>query len=346
MGRIPKKRVVATEEQEILARALDAFRQATAREATVLNPEIRLPQGIADAEIRLAGTERRLVEVKRNITPATLGAAVAQLKRFGKPGILVVRYVTPQLAERLKAMDIAFLDTAGNAYINTPKLFVYITGRKPQKPAARETRVRAFRPTGLKVIFALLCRPELVNAPYRDIAAAAGVALGTVGWVFFDLRRLGFITETKAQGRICKERAGLIDKWVEEYAHQLRPTIKPQRYRVADADWWKKEDLAKLDMWLGGEPAAAILTGHLRPEIATVYGDTHFTTLARKVRAIKDEYGNLEVLQKFWAFEVRQADTQPPMVPPLLVYADLLETADARNIETAQIIRERFLDRV
>ncbi|MHB1348722.1 MAG: type IV toxin-antitoxin system AbiEi family antitoxin [Desulfobulbaceae bacterium] len=345
MGRIPEKQVAAAEEQEILAQALDAFRQATAREAIVLNPEIRLPQAVADAEIRLAGTERRLVEVKRNITPATLGAAVAQLKRFGKPGILVVRYVTPQLAERLKALDIAFLDTAGNGYINTPKLFVYITGRKPRKPAARETRVRAFRPTGLKVIFALLCRPELVNAPYRDIAAAAGVALGTVGWVFFDLRRLGFITETKAQGRICTERAGLIDKWVEEYAHQLRPTIKPQRYRVADADWWKKEDLAKLDMWLGGEPAAAILIGHLRPEIATVYGDTHFTTLARKVRAIKDEYGNLEVLQKFWPFEVRQADTQPPMVPPLLVYADLLATADARNIETAQIIRERFLDR-
>jgi hypothetical protein len=334
----------AAEEQQILTQALEAFKQATAREITVLKTEVRLPQGVADAEVRLANGERLLVEVKRNITPATLGTVVAYLARFGKPGILVTGYINQQMAERLKALDVAFLDTAGNAYLNTPKQFVYVTGRKPQTPAPREKRVRALRTTGLKVIFALLCRPDLVNAPYRDIAAAAGVALGTVGWVFYDLRRLGYITETKANGRVYADRGGLIDKWVEAYAHQLRPAIKPQRYRVADADWWKKEDLAKLDMWLGGEPAAAVLTKYLRPEVVTVYGDTQFAALARKVKAVKDEYGNLEVLQKFWDFELPQADKQHPLVPPLLVYADLVATGDARNIETAQLVREQFLD--
>jgi hypothetical protein len=343
MVRATEKQLAKVEEQQILIEALEAFRQATARGATLLKTEVRLPQGVADAEIRLADDEKLIVEVKRNVTTATLGAAVAQLERFGKPGMLVVRYIAPPMAERLKDLDVAFLDTAGNAYVNTQKMFVYITGRKPQKPAAREQRVRALRPTGLKVIFALLCRPELVNAPYREIAAAAGVALGTVGWVFYDLRRLGFVTETKARGRVYQDRGGLIDRWVEAYAHQLRPTLKPQRYRVAEADWWQKEDLGKFEMWLGGEPAAAIMTGHLRPEIVTVYGDTNFAGLARKIRPIKDEYGNLEVLQKFWDFEAAQADAQPPLVPPLLVYADLIATADARNRETAQIIRERFL---
>lgn len=339
-----QKNPPADTEEGLLAQALEAFRQATAKEVVMLKTEIRLPQGIADAEIRLPDGKKRLVEVKRNVTPATMGAVIAQLKRFDKPGLLVVPYMTPQMAERLKEMDIAFLDTAGNAYLNTPKLFVYITGRKLQAPAAHEKRVRALRPTGLKVIFALLCRPELLNAPYRDIAAAAGAALGTVGWVFYDLRRLGYIMETKAHGRIYQNRVGLIDKWVEAYAQQLRPAIKPQRYRVAVTDWWKKEDIAQFDMWLGGEPAAAIMTKHLRPEIVTVYGDTHFAELARKVRAVKDEYGNLEVLQKFWDFEMPQAYKQHPLVPPLLVYADLIATADARNLETAQIIRERFLD--
>lgn len=333
----------AAEEQQILIQALEAFKQATAREVAVLKTEVRLPQGVADAEVRLANGEKLLVEVKRHITPATLGAAVAQLARFGKPGMLVTDYINPQMADRLKALDIAFLDTAGNTYLNTPKMFVYVTGRKPQATAPREKRVRALRTTGLKVIFALLCRPDLVNAPYRDIAAAAGVALGTVGWVFYDLRRLGYITETKANGRVYADRDGLIDKWVEAYAHQLRPAIKPQRYRVADADWWKNENLAKFGMWLGGEPAAAVLTKYLRPEVVTVYGDTQFAALARKVKAVKDEYGNLEVLQKFWDFELPQADKQHPLVPPLLVYADLVATGDARNIETAQLIRERFL---
>ena len=147
MDQVPKKQV-ATEEQEILTQALDAFQRVTTKEATLLKTEVRLPQGIADAEVRLATGDKRLVEVKRNLTPATLGAAVAQLARFGKPGMLVTRYVTPPLAEKLKELDVAFLDTAGNAYLNTPKLFVYVTGLKPDKKAAREKRVRALRPTG------------------------------------------------------------------------------------------------------------------------------------------------------------------------------------------------------
>ena len=96
-------------------------------------------------------------------------------------------------------------------------------------------------------------------------------------------------------------------------------------------------------MWLGGEPAAAVLTKHIRPEVVTVYGDTYFAALARRIQPIKDEHGNLELLQKFWHFDVPRADKRYPLVPPLLVYADLVATADARNIETAQIIRERFL---
>lgn len=334
-----------TTEATILREALDAFEAVTAMPAIAVTEHVRLPEGVADAVIELAGGKRLIVEIKRILTPATLGQAAAQLARFRKPGVLVTGYVTPPMAERLKELDVAFIDTAGNAYLRLPNLLIYVTGRKPHAPTPRETRVRALRPTGLRVIFALLCRPDLVNAPYRDIAEAAGVALGTVNWVFYDLRRLGYIRETKARGRIYENRLGLIDKWVEAYLRELRPKLKPRRYRVTNADWWKKEDLGALDMWLGGEPAAAILTKHLRPEVVTVYGDTHFATLARTVRALKDEHGNLDVLQKFWNFEIQRTDKRYPTVPPLLIYADLVATADARNLETAQIIRERFLDK-
>ena len=90
---------------------------------------------------------------------------------------------------------------------------------------------------------------------------------------------------------------------------------------------------------------AALLTKHLRPEIITIYGNTHFATLAKTVRALKDEHGKLEVLQKFWNFEIPRFNKRYPTVPPLLAYADLIATADARNLETAQMIRERFLDK-
>lgn len=334
-----------TTEATILREALEAFEAVTAMPATAVKEHVRLPGGVADAVFELAGGRKFVAEIKRTLTPATLGQAVAKLTRFRKPGMLVTGYVAPPMAERLKELDVGFIDTAGNAFVRLPNLLIYITGRKPHAPAAREKRVRALRPTGLKVIFALLCRPDLVNAPYRDIAEAAGVALGTVNWVFYDLRRLGYIRETKARGRIYENRPGLIDAWVEAYARELRPKLKPRRYRVTKPDWWKNEDLAALDTCLGGEPAAAILTKHLRPEVITIYGDTHFTTLARKVEAIKDEHGKLEVLQKFWNFDVPRFNRRYPIVPPLLAYADLVATADARNIETAQIIREQFLDK-
>ncbi len=340
--RTPTKPPKGTE-ATILREALEAFEEVTALRAAAVTEHVRLPEGVADAIFELPDGRKFVVEVKRMLTPATLGQAAAQLARFKKPGVLVTQYVTPPMAERLKALDVPFMDTAGNAYVRLPNLFIYVTGRKPGAPAPREKRVRALRPTGLRVIFALLCNPDLVNAPYRDIAEAAGVALGTVGWVFYDLRRLGYIRESKAHGRIYENRLGLIDKWVEAYTQELRPKLKPRRYRVTNADWWKGEDLAELDMWLGGEPAAAVLTKHLRPEVVTVYGDTYFAALARRIQPIKDEQGNLELLQKFWHFDVPRADKRYPLVPPLLVYADLVATADARNIETAQIIRERFL---
>lgn len=330
-------------EAALLREALKAFEEVTAMPATEIKEQVRLPEGVADAVFELQGGKKLIAEVKRLMTPANLGQAVAQIQRFQKRGVLITEYVTPPMAERLKALDIPFIDTAGNAYVRLPNLLIYVTGRKPQALAPREKRVRALRPTGLKVVFALLCRPDLINAPYRDIADAAGVALGTVNWVFYDLRRLGYVRETRARGRVYENEQGLLDKWVAAYAQELRPKLKPRRYRVENPDWWKKEDLAAFEVWLGGEPAAAILTKHLRPEITTVYGDTHFATMAKTVHALKDDHGNLEVLQKFWNFEIPRLDKRYPIVPPLLTYADLVATADARNLETAQIIRERYL---
>ena len=329
-------------EAAILRDALAAFEATTAIPVAVIQEHARLPEGEADAIVELPKGQRMVVEIKRTLTQATAGHIAVQLARFKKPGLLVTDYVAPPMTERLKALDIHFIDAVGNAYVRLPNLFVYVTGRKPREKLRHEKRVRALRPTGLKVIFALLCRHDLVNAPYRNIAQDAGVALGTVGWVFFDLQRLGFVRETKA-GRILENRPALIEKWVEAYNHELRPKLRPRRFRVANPEWWKHEDLKKFDMWLGGEPAAALLTKYLRPEIITVYGDTDFAKLAGRIKPSKDEHGNLELLPKFWRFELPATDKAFPLVPPLLVYADLVATGDARNIETAQLIRERFL---
>lgn len=343
MNERTRKTPARTAETAILKEALVAFEAVTGVRATGVKEQVHLPEGVADAVFQIADKKQFVAEIRRTLTPETLGHLAVQLERFPRPRLLVTSYITPPMAERLRECDIAFIDTCGNAYLRLPNMLIYVIGRKPQAPPPRDTRVRAFRPSGLRVIFALLCRPDLPAAPYRDIAGAAGVALGTVSRVCFDLRRLGYLRETKAHGRIIENRRRLLDKWVEAYASELRPKLKPRRFRVAKPDWWKTANLAALEMWLGGEPAAAVLTKHLRPEIVTIYGDTHLAALAKAVQALKDDHGKLEVLHKFWNFESPGLDRKYPLVPALLIYADLVTTADARNLETAHIIRERFL---
>jgi hypothetical protein len=52
--------------------------------------------------------------------------------------------------------------------------------------------------------------------------------------------------------------------------------------------------------------------------------------------------GNTEILQAFWNREL--LEPAATTVPPLLAYADLMATADSRNVETAKQVYEQFLE--
>jgi len=120
-------------------------------------------------------------------------------------GLLVADYVNPKMADKLRQQQVQFIDTAGNAFINQPPVYVYVTGKRQEERGfmpIRDGAKRAFEPKGLMVIYAFLCHPELVNAPYRKIAEQAGVAVGTVGWVLNGLKAADFICDRGGkQGR-------------------------------------------------------------------------------------------------------------------------------------------------
>ena len=88
------------------------------------------------------------------------------------------------------------------------------------------------------MIFALLCLPDLIKAPYREIAMKAGVALGTVTNVMKDLKQFNYLYRSNKQGLVLTNQQKLIDQWVEAYPRELRPLLKPQRFRVEFPDWW------------------------------------------------------------------------------------------------------------
>jgi hypothetical protein len=343
------KKTAATGEAGILRAALQAL-QGHGLKAEIARAQPKRGQVHADAFVRVRhGTEAALyaAEVKRWLTPANLGAIVARLRAFGRPALLVTDYVTPPVAEQLKALDVAFADAAGNAYLRGKTFLVWVTGRRlTERPHAPRAQ-RAYQPTGLKLLFALLCNPAWIDLNYRELAMRAGVAHGTVGWVMRDLVQDGFLIETggrRARTRRLRNRRVLLDRWVEAYLRTLRPQMLLGRYQADKPDWWKALDPLKYGALLGGEPAAAVLTEYLKPGVVTLYlnGVPGNLIVDHRLRAAKD--GNVEIRQRFWAFEYDW--NHPTLTPPLLIYADLLGTGDARCIETARRIFDGHLARL
>lgn len=297
-----------------------------------------------DATGRITAGTKKIpvaIEIKKLANAAVLHGAY-QLKQINQRGLLVVPYVNPAMAERLKDMDIWFIDTAGNAYINDLPIYVYIKGNKPPETQASKTVNRAFTPIGLKIVYALLCHPKLVDAPYRDIARTATASLGTVNLVFKDLTELGFIVDMGARGRRLKERKKLLDRWLTAYPEQLRPKLKTGRYKALDPNWWQWTNLDNSQAFWGGEVAADKLTGYLKPENITIYVMEDWAgnlKINNKLR--KDPDGDIEILKAFWDNEHESNRTD--IVHPILVYADLIASGDPRNLETAQIIYEQKL---
>jgi hypothetical protein len=94
----------------------------------------------------------------------------------------------------------------------------------------------------------------------------------------------------------------------------------------------------KLTKW-GGEPAAEILTEYLKPALFTLYTQEKKIELIKKFKLIPDEQGYLKIYEAIFP----QNDPETKTVHPLIVYADLINTADPRTDELAKMIYNGYL---
>ena len=320
--------------------------------ATLQKGNIRAARPEADAFARIAKGKIHVdvvIEAKYTATPATLGAILAQAKAqalaHDKPVILVTDYVTPPVADRLRADQQQFIDVAGNAYLEAPGWFVFVVGRKPVRTGAPTHAAKGATPAGLKVAFALLCDPTLVDAPHRTIALAAGVALGAVPGILADMRETG---QLWVVGKVRRLQANkrMLDHWAMMYARTLRPKTLMATYTTEHFRDWEKWTLDPKQVKWGAEPAAALLTRYLRPGILTLYTEKLPVKLLidqrlKPVHAPTDA-ALVEVRKPFWGATLA-AGPREDTVPPVLIYADLLATGDARCIETAQKVYDDYL---
>jgi hypothetical protein len=329
-------------EQAILNQALEAVMRTAGTELR-LAPHAP-PFGDALLEMETPTIQAQFsVEIKNARNFATIAMVKQRLAHLA-PGLhplLVAPYITRALAERCRELQLPFIDTAGNAYINIPGLTIYVTGEpRPAILQAAPQNYRAYTEVGMKVTFALLCKEELADATYREIARAAQVALGTVGPVIKDLENRGHLVQ-RGRRKALVNRRELMEAWVTRYPDALRPKLFRNRYQ-ADVDRLKALDLLELKAFWGAEVAGQLLTGYLKPEHFTLYLRGDAKPILTQARMRLDLNGNTELLEAFW--DLPQNPDHPDLVPPLLAYADLMATQDGRNLETGRLIYEQFLE--
>lgn len=337
-------------ETKLLDLAVHALETETGLRVRMAERELFAGGHDIDAQLWIDGPEplELWAEVKAWAQHVNTGALIEQVRKLGPKGILVTDYVNPNLADRLRYNDIQFMDACGNAYIKNPQTHIFVRGKKRTKvnyPPKNRTN-RAFNTTGLKVTYILLRNPDMVNAPYRNIAEQAGVALGTVGWVMRDLKEAGFLV-TRGNRRALRNYEKLLQRWIETYPEKLKPKLFVGQFLAETPDWWKEIQINEFGAQWGGEIAAAKYTNYLQPEIATIYTPdiTQLTELFKAARLRKlDEWTTergmqVQIYNTFWKIDDKERD----LVDPVLTYADLIATADPRNREVAQEIYGRYI---
>jgi hypothetical protein len=265
------------------------------------------------------------------------------LNRIGadKPIIIIATRIFPNIKEHLREQQVAYLETNGNIFIKQDDIFIWIDGNKPLREG-REILNRAFTKTGIRTIFYFLLDENLINTTHRNIAEVAGVGLGNTIYVINGLKDLGLIAKLNKNEYTFTDQKKLLEKWMEAYDQKLKPDLEIGTFKFIKNDdfyKWKEIQFKKNTTLWGGEPAGDLLTNYLQPETLTIYTNETRAELMKNYRFIPDPGGNIKVYNRFWAIEQKNINT----TPPLLVYADLLNTGDKRCIETANLVYDKYL---
>lgn len=318
-------------EQEIIHIALQNLNQFTGIEAQWNNSGPLNGQ----LEINVNGQRHNFtVEVKREVRTHQLPQVEDYFHR-NEHFLLIANRLFPKIKEELRQKEIPYLEANGNIYLKKDGLFLFLDTQKPIDVEKNKGN-RAFTKTGLKVLFYLLQHKEAINLPQREIADLTNVALGNIPQVMEGLKETGYLIPLNNKAFVWENRKALFERWVTEYATVLKPKLLKERYTLK-GNWQEIEFQNHKTVW-GGEPAADILTNHLRPEKFLIYTKENRMELIKNYKLMPDKNGEIEVLEMFW--KSNNGNT----APPLLLYADLRLEGGKRNKETAEKIYHEYIE--
>lgn len=347
-------KILNMKEEEILEKAARRFTDITGVGTKIVANKLTINE-IDKPDLMLQmtkGKEKLLffIEVKNEVREQNIPGILKQMGKNLEEWLLVCRYIPKPVKENLKNQGVNYMETAGNCFIRKDGLFFYIND-KAVTTERQTAEGKLWKQAGLKFLFGVLINPEILNTTYRQIAKETKVALGNIGPFIEELKQEGFLKEGLKNNQpylFIENKQQLQRKWIELFNAVLKPKLKQGRFRFMDNNIlnnWKA--IPNNHFYWGGEPAGALLTDFLQPEIFTIYTKENKTTIMKELRLVPDRNGNVEMMNIFWDTPfMNLLDHNTKTVPPLLAYAELITSLDSRNRETAERIKQQYLDEV
>lgn len=326
-----------------IATAAGAFSAATGISTSVLAPPKNTDNGgtiIFELEPQFRQTAIAVPSIDRPERLAAL-AGTARVRRAGQH-LIVTSYLSPALVDACRTLEINAIDQSGNAYLRARKNLVMVSGR-PRATGSRQIRPSFWTRRSMQVILALLVKPDLLKQGRRDLANFANVSTGTAQITMQAMLQRRDLIQRSDGSIVFASYSRLLDEWATLYPSLLRHSLQLGRFRAAETNWWIDLKPDNGDWKFGGESAAALVTQYLKPEVITIYSEKGIPKeLLTRARLRPDPTGNVE----FLSAPVKLDETPgfpDNVVHPVLVYADLVASGDARNLQTAMMIRDEYI---
>lgn len=296
-----------------------------------------------DADYRVQSVvQGKAIEFLLEVRPGTWRPGVLdrirkRLLGSDRPIVVASAWIPPKLAKSLREeLGMNYLDTAGNAYLSFPGLQVFretnalpLVANRPNRPVGE-----AFNASAVRVGLQLLLDQALLGSNLRKLAALAGVSAPSAKFALDAFKDDGYVVEAGKRGRRLVEREAFFRKWADSYNLRFRPRRMFGRYSHQGSVL----DLEGCDACWGGEQAADLLTGDLKPGAYVVHAyGPKISTLVAKNRLRADPDGDVEVVQACWD---KHQEGPQGTAPVFVVHADLVNTRDPRCLNIAETIFE------
>jgi hypothetical protein len=332
----------------LVASCLQAFEAAGSPRNSRWRPRRAKQPGSTDGYLALAVGGQRIefaIAIRPTLHDAHLGPLVhlrSQLAAHDERLLVCARRIPERMGARLRELRIAYLDTAGAAWLEAPGLLVRVAARAPAKRVPSRPRLTG---TDLRLLHVLLRGGGTAGSNHRQLAVGAGIALGAVGKGLRALESRGLLRRRGAARWDVQDPVAAQAQFVEGWATVVRGRLHPRGYRATAPKWLERlpRRLTALSdrCLLGGELAAARLTGTLKTEHATLHvaAGSH-RDLAAELDLILDDAGPITLLERFGTGDAFPDPERRGLwlAHPLLIHAELVAIGDERLAPAIQAI--------